>query len=79
MWPDESNLPPSVGAESVRELLDSGLVTRAPVGADSFRELLVAENGMTCDECWPLIAGRARSHSRSGKTSRLKPLPQEAR
>ena len=47
------------------------------VGADSVRELLAAQDGMTFDDDRPLIAGRARSHSRSGKASRLKPLPQE--
>jgi hypothetical protein len=60
MWPDECRLQPSVGADSVRELL-------------------AAEDGMTFDEYRPLIAGRARSHSRSDEASRLKPLPQEAR
>lgn len=49
------------------------------VGADSVRELLAAEDGMTFDDDRPRIAGRARSHSRSGKASRLKPLPQEGR
>ncbi len=76
MWPDESRLQSSVGADFVRELW-------------------ALKDDMTCEQYWPLIAGRARtyrkcdyrsliagrarSHRRSGKASRLKPLPQEAR
>ena len=60
MWPVEAHVLPSVGADSVRELL-------------------AAQDGMTFDDDRTLIAGRACSHSRSGEASRLKPLPQEGR